>query len=196
MTYLQQQVPMLNENLYQQLIESDNKDPLDYLMEATEGLKESIKQLKDIQTDHVYQVISNFILLSIMMFFMYLILSNIFNIMSLYYRNNTIFKNQDKTNIDYNNYDEEKYPLETMNMNDTILNTVNNSTSNQLKKLETIMKLKEDNNVDPGIHAQIDKLALTKEHDNYVYSKGNEKEQSFWDLLFEEPKYKNVVNSL
>lgn len=127
---------------------------------------------------------------------MYLILSNIFNIMSLYYRNNTIFKNQDKTNIDYNNYDEEKYPLETMNMNDTILNTVNNSTSNQLKKLETIMKLKEDNNVDPGIHAQIDKLALTKEHDNYVYSKGNEKEQSFWDLLFEEPKYKNVVNSL
>ena len=58
------------------------------------------------------------------------------------------------------------------------------------------MKLKQHNNVDPGIHAQINKLALTKEHDNYTYVKGDNTEQSFWDLLFQEPKYKNIVNSL
>ena len=66
--------------LLTQLIESDNKDSFDYLEEATNELQESLKELKQIQTDHVYQVVSNFILVSIIMFFMYLIFRNIFNV--------------------------------------------------------------------------------------------------------------------
>jgi len=62
--------------------------------------------------------------------------------------------------------------------------------------LKQITDFKERENIDSTLYSKINASTLNNANDDYTYIPGSKKEQSFWDLLFEEPKYKHIQNSL
>ena len=171
------------------------KDKTYYLQQANKELVEKLKEIKVIKNDLTYEIFYYFIVISIMCFFIFIILSNIAKIINLYKRNNFTIKISRLVDFDNNVYDN-NYLFDTVNYSENITESVNAASKQQVSELENITELKKRNNVDSAIYGQINQMALSKEHDDYVYNNTKKGIQTYWDLLFEEPKYKHIVNSL
>ena len=174
-------------------------DPMKALDEAINELKDSYNDIKVLKNDLTYEIYYYFIISAIILFFMYIIVSNLYHTITTYNRNNTQIKTQKQIDVDDNSYydDDADYKLKgSKNINQGILSGINTNATNYGNNLKQITDFKERENIDSTLYSKINASTLNNANDDYTYIPGNKKEQSFWDLLFEEPKYKHIQNSL
>jgi hypothetical protein len=173
---------------YSNIVEKYNKGINEIKESLLKRLDESANYTADLYTTIIYYII----VVGIMFFFIYIILSDLYNTFKLHNIQNSDIK-RNKNNIVYDdNYNYDIDALEKNN-NESIMTSIknkDNSISNEFSKLIQF-KQKHDLNDNLYINSTLD--TLSSKDDNYYYP--NKKSTGFWKLLFDKPKHTNIVNN-
>lgn len=139
-------------------------------------------------TNKLYFIVNILIIL----FFIYVIVSNISKTIKVYNDNNS-FLTKTLTTSDY--YDYNDYFHKSKNDLKVIDKTINTTSKTHSSTFDRIATFKRKHNIDSNLYSVIDNEIIKKQSDNYVYD-AQKKGESFWNLLFSKAKYDDVVNKL
>lgn len=142
------------------------------------------------------------IIIGLMMFFIYILLSNLYSILKLHSTLNEDSKRQSyrrsRSNILYtdNNsfYDDTSF-TDKLNYNEYIVEKLNKQNTNVKNHFNELLEFKRRYNIDDTLNTGVSTDNLVDTYDNYDYS-NTRMNTSFWDMLFAPPKHYELVNRL
>lgn len=139
-------------------------------------------------TNQLYFIVN----ILIIIFFIYIIVSNILKTIKVYNDNNSFVTKFFKTSDDYDYND---YFNKSKNDLKVIDKTIKTKSKIHSSTFDNIGTFKRKHNIDSNLYSIIDNEIIKKQYDNYIYDV-NKTGESFWNLLFSKAKYDDVVNKL
>jgi hypothetical protein len=153
-------------------------------------------KIQEVANESYVDIIYYIFTVSIMCFFLYVVLADIYKTLKFYsYQNEdsqrTSFGKSTRTNQDDNDFNIEGIPFK--NSNNFIKKNLDKQQNNLEFKFKDLKSFKVKNNIDPRIHASISPKNISSKYDDYEYE-NKKTNSSFWDLLFKKPKYPSMTN--
>lgn len=158
-----------------------------------------VKELGQMADDLAYEYLTYTFVVIIMIFFLYIILSNLYSTFKFHemlnkdarhesYRNNSI----NRAKLDNNEFSQEFDPF--YNTNEYILDNLQRNDQNVKQRFQRLLEFKRRNNIDSDLHINIDQNVISNKVDNYAYP-DKVKNTPFLEMLFSEPNY-NQLNRI
>lgn len=174
----------------------NKNDLLDRISNTKQKLQNKLNEINDITTNVYYDILYYIIIVSIMFFFLYVILSDLYKTLKIYESQNEDTKRMSFRKSKNVNDDDNEYPdnnINTKNTNAFVRDGIDKRNSIIFDEMEKLIKFKAENNLDKDFKADIDISTLQSEKDDYLYP-NKKKDSSFWNMLFEKPKHYSMVN--
>jgi hypothetical protein len=193
-----QPIGMIHNNGVTEAERGMQRDLLDQIANIRERLMDKIDSIAKIKSDGYIDMIYYFIIVSIMCFFVYIILSDIYKTLKFHKQQNEDSK---RTSYGVNSnsgrlLDDNEYDDGHISINDN--KNIKSSLDFNQRELETELKdlrdFKYKNKLDNNLYTSIDTKVINRENDNYEYPKEKNK-TSFLNLMFEKPKYHRITNN-
>lgn len=173
-------------------------DLLNRIAEIRANLLKKIETVSQIKSEGYIDLIYYFVIVGIMMFFLYILLADVYKTLKFYKQQNedssrTSYgsNSKSKTYFDDNEYDS-KY--DTINYTESISRNLNVNNQELENEFDRLLRFKSKNNLDTNLYASIDTKVISRENDDYDYPK-EKNNTSYWSLLFEKPKYPSITNN-
>jgi hypothetical protein len=157
-------------------------------------LNKKLGEIGAIKNDVYMDMFYYIIIVGIMCFFVYIILSDLYTVVKLHSVQNQDSKSsQSKYNIfeDNNTYDNDNDNDKNSSM--YILQSLNNQDDNINKEFEDLLLFKNENKLDATLYTDASVKSISSDFDDYKYPK-RRNESNFFSMLFERPKHASLVN--
>jgi len=168
------------------------------IADVREKLMNKIDAIGKIKNDGYIDMLFYIIIVGIMLFFLYIILNDIYYTLKFHQLQNEDSKrtsygvnSKSRTLLDDNEFDDNYV---TINNNESIKNSLDFKQKELELEFQDIRDFKFKNKLDNNLYTSIDTKVINKENDNYNYPKEKNK-TNFWNLMFNKPKYYNITNN-
>jgi DNA-binding transcriptional MerR regulator len=174
-----------------------NKDIMDRINKVKQKLIAKTATIQEVANSSYVDIIYYIFTVSIMCFFLYVVLSDIYKTIKLHNKQNSDSKGTDyqknKRNLmsDDNDFTIEGEVFK--NNNELVQSNLSKHNDELEENLKELSDFKNRNKLDPKVYTSITSKNISAEYDNYEY-KTQKQSSSFWDLLFKKPKYPSITN--
>ena len=165
------------------------------------SLTKELETISNIKGQMYANVVFYMIVVGIMLFFISIILLDLYQVLKNYQMmnkdsNRQSFRNNSNTvfNIDNNSYEDDNIFNYNVNYNEFIVNKLNKQNKNVKTHFEELLKFKQKHNIDDKLHTSVTPNNITSVNDNYNYIK--RKNTPFWNMLFSPPKHYELMNRI
>lgn len=179
---------------------SDNETLMKLIQESRKKLQKKLNDVDEIVSNIYFDFFYYFIIIGIMMFFLYIILGDLYKTLKLYNVQNedtkrTSFRKNSKKSI---YQDDNEYIRDddiSINVNSYIQDGFSRRNKSFMDEFDKLLNFKVENKIDDKIHTgDINTTSIYSKFDDYEYS-SKKKNSSFWNMLFEKPKHHSLVNN-
>lgn len=165
-------------------------------------LEEKFNDVSNIKGEYYANITFYVIITGIMLFFVYILLSNLYSILNLHSMLNSDSKRRtyrrNKLNAlysDNNIYNDDSYITDKLNYNEYIVEKLNKQNTNVKNHFQELLEFKRRYDIDDSLSTSITTDNLANKNDDYEYA-NTRKNTPFWDMLFAPPKHYELVNRL
>lgn len=166
-----------------------------------DSLSKELEAISNIKGQMYANVVFYMVIVGIMIFFISIILFDLYHVFKNYQTmnkdsNRQSFRNNSSTyfNIDNYSYEDDNVYNYNVNYNEYIINKLNKQNKNVKDHFEELLKFKQKHNIDDKIHTSVTPSNISPENDNYNYNK--KKHTPFWNMLFSPPKHYELMNKI
>ena len=165
-------------------------------------LRTKFNNISNIKSEQYANLTFYVIIIGMMLFFIYILLSNLYSILKLHASLNNDSKRRsyrrNRLNVlytDNNTFDDDVSFMEKSNYNEYIVEKLNKQNTNVRNHFNELLEFKRRYDIDDTLEAGVSTDNLVNTYDNYEYT-NTKKNTSFWDMLFAPPKHYELVNRL
>lgn len=165
-------------------------------------LEEKFNEVSNIKGEYYANITFYVIITGLMLFFVYILLSNLYSILNLHSMLNSDSKRRtyrrNKLNAlysDNNIYNDDSYITNKLNYNEYILEKLNKQNTNVKNHFQELLEFKRRYDIDDSLSTSVTTDNLVNKNDDYEYV-NTRKNTPFWDMLFTPPKHYELVNRL
>lgn len=165
-------------------------------------LEEKFNEVSNIKGEYYANITFYVIITGLMLFFVYILLSNLYSILNLHSMINSDSKRRtyrrNKLNAlysDNNIYNDDSYITNKLNYNEYIVEKLNKQNTNVKNHFQELLEFKRRYDIDDSLSTSVTTDNLVNKNDDYEYA-NTRKNTPFWDMLFTPPKHYELVNRL
>ena len=160
-----------------------------------------LNELDEIKQDAYLDIFYYMIVVGVMCFFIYIILSDLYKVIKLHSIQNEdslqMFKStspkSSKSKMYNDDNDFEIDFMDEVNRNKQIIDSLSKSQMSIYNGMKDMIDFKKENNLD-GLEINVDENNISDKHDNWNYPI-KRKDTNFWNMIFEQPKHYSMVNN-
>ena len=159
---------------------------------AQSKLTKRLNEIGNIRRQTYTRIFYYIVIVLAMIFFAYVILRDVYRVLTLYYSNNPSVGTAKVAADD----DDNEYPADGDNarsISRQVLNGLDVANTNIETTFKPLVDFRERNNLRKTLFTRANNHTLGNEDDTYVYD--GKDGASFWSMLFEKPGYYSIVNS-
>jgi hypothetical protein len=167
------------------------------MSDAQQKLLKKLNEISDIKQDAYLDIFYYIIVVGIMSFFVYIILSDLYKILKLHSIQSNdskkMFESKSKAKI---LNDDNEYEIdfnEGMNKNKELLDGLTKANMAVYNKFNNLIQFKAENHLD-NLEIDVNENNINSKNDDWNYPV-KRKDSSFWSMIFEKPKHYSLVNN-
>lgn len=167
------------------------------MSDVQQKLHNKLKEITDIKQDAYLDIFYYIIVVGIMCFFVYIILSDLYKILKLHSIQSNdskkMFESKSKAKI---LNDDNEYEIdfnESMNKNKELLDGLTKANTAVYNKFNNLVQFKAENHLD-SLDIDVNENNISSKNDDWNYPV-KRKDSSFWNMIFEKPKHYSLVNN-
>ena len=179
---------------------SDNETLMNLIQQSKLKLQKKLNDVDNVVSNIYFDFFYYFIIVGIMMFFLYIILRDLYKTLKLYdIQNEDTKRTSFRKNANASIYqDDNEYAIDdntNININSYIQDGFSRRNKTFFGEFEKLLKFKAENHLDDTNHVgDINTNSIHPKFDNYEYTT-KKKNSSYWNMLFEKPKHHSLVNN-
>ena len=167
------------------------------MSDVQQKLQKKLKEITDIKQDAYLDIFYYIIVVGVMSFFVYIILSDLYKILKLHSIQSNdskkMFESKSKAKI---LNDDNEYEIdfnEGMNKNKKLLDGLTKANMAVYNKFNNLIQFKAENHLD-NLEIDVNENNISSKNDDWNYPV-KRKDSSFWSMIFEKPKHYSLVNN-
>jgi hypothetical protein len=162
---------------------------------AQEKLNQRLDEIADIRQDAYISILYYVIIVGTMLFFAYIILYDMWNVLKRYEDKKKIevpkAKSDHEQEMDDYSYDEDRSDIQ--NYKRTITTNLKTADERIDKRLRPLKSFRKRHDLDDKRYVKSTVMSLSEKDDDYEFTKPSG--DSVWSMLFQKPTYHTVLNS-
>lgn len=166
-------------------------------MSDKEKLLNKVNEISSIKQDAYLDIFNYMVVVGVMSFFVYIILSDLYKILKLHTVQSNdskqMFASKSKAKILNDNNEYEIDFSEGMNKNKELLDGLTKANMAVYNKFDNLIKFKAENHLDT-LEVDVNENNINSKNDDWNYPV-KRKNTSFWSMIFEKPKHYSLVNN-
>lgn len=167
------------------------------MSDTKQQLSNKLKDITDIKHDAYLDIFYYVIVVGVMSFFVYIILSDLYKILKLHSIQSNdskqMFESKSKAKILKDDNDYEIDFNEGMNKNKELLDGLSKANMAVYNNFNDLVKFKAENHLD-NLEIDVNENNINSKNDDWNYPV-KRKDSSFWSMIFEKPKHYSLVNN-
>lgn len=167
------------------------------MSDSQQKLLKKLNEISDIKQDAYLDIFYYIIVVGVMSFFVYIILSDLYKILKLHSIQSNdskkMFESKSKAKI---LNDDNEYEIdfnEGMNKNKELLDGLTKANMAVYNKFNNLIQFKTENHLD-NLEIDVNENNINSKNDDWNYPV-KRKDSSFWSMIFEKPKHYSLVNN-